>query len=301
MTVSCFKAIVPIPTPVYTHVLCECQLLCNSQFLVCAGKGPAQCEPLCLDLRQLVLSKLSVRDLACAACACREFQAAYLRRVAEERATLIAVAKETYRHGMFRAIVAAFQQTSSELDIANFFKPGILMINAAGGLEHFTGEEANRAWYAGGPQTEVWKASPARNMGYGTPSLHASVVVDLPGRGSFTSVQLSLYRHRETGPELKVMMSREAPTAAMGLLLGICAETPETPSLHFQRPVAVEVSIAGMPSSLAGIREVEDVVGPLGLLAESFVIHPIFSTANPLGQRVQARSRGDLKSVRVYI
>ncbi len=249
------------------------------------------------------MSKLSIRDLAHAACTCQEFQESYLRRVAEERATLIAIGRETYGHGMFRGLVRAFQRSLPGLDTAcqdAFDQAGYVMINAAGDPEAFIRQEGDRRRCAKGPRSKLFKGSYVMNLPNGPCILHALVDVNLPGRDRVNFVAVSLYRYPGACHRLTAWMPREAPAAAVGLLLAICTETPETLPLCSQDPVTMEVKIDGLPSTLEGMREAQDLVQPLGLLAESFIIHPTSdTTADPLQEMVQAHSGGVLKSVRV--
>jgi hypothetical protein len=104
-----------------------------------------QWEPLCVDARQLVLSKLSLRELARTARTCKEFRQASLTRAAEERAKLIALGKETYGQGVFSCMVRALQASLLGLDAC----PGLAItggplafINADGIVDILNQEEA---------------------------------------------------------------------------------------------------------------------------------------------------------------
>jgi hypothetical protein len=275
--------------------------------VVCAGEGPVASEPLYFDVRELVLRKLSVRDLARTACACREFHAAYLRRAAEERVALMAAGKDTYGHGIFGGLVRVFQKAMSGLDPVCPHVPAghtsVVMINAAGEPEAFLGLEAAISWFnAEGCRCGLWEEGHGGKEGQGAYSLRANIDVDVPGQGMVNRIVLEMSRSPGSGVHLKARLSREAPGPAVGVLLAICTGLPETLSPCFRGAVTMVVKIDNLPRTLAGIREAEDVAGPLRLLAESFIIHPIsVTTANPLAQKVQARSEGVLKSVTVNV
>jgi hypothetical protein len=68
-------------------------------------------EALCPDIQELVLSNLSLRELACAARACRGFREAYLSKAADERANLIALANLCYGERFISNIVRAFRRS----------------------------------------------------------------------------------------------------------------------------------------------------------------------------------------------
>jgi hypothetical protein len=70
----------------------------------------AQWDTLCGDLKKIVLSKLSLHELACAAATSQDFRQAHLDRAAEERPNIIAAAEEGYGKRMFSTFVTTLQR-----------------------------------------------------------------------------------------------------------------------------------------------------------------------------------------------
>jgi hypothetical protein len=273
-----------------------------------AGRGTFHWQPLCADVRGLILSKLSLRDLARAGRTCREFEEAYLGRVAEERARLIALGKEAYGEGMFCSIVRAFQRGMCGLDPC----PGVVLDLQNGDGVHINGAgefEARREsdeTVAEGPISQV------RRFDNATHVLGAQVEINLPpvydaeydvfDSVSVSQVLVELRRTARRGLQWTVSLGKEAPAPAIGLLLAICTENPETLTPCFQRPGTMNLGVDGISRGSASSRkrEAEEVTGPLGLLAELLTIHPPSHVlVTPLGEPVQARPRGVLKSVKV--
>jgi hypothetical protein len=114
---------------------------------------PGEWESLCPDVRPLILSKLSLRDLASAAPTCREFQRENRSRLAEEWARLIAVGEQTYGKTVFSAFVQAVRQLMASKDALPGLSPtgcNILYVNAAGDTALLTCAEVYHREYAQG-------------------------------------------------------------------------------------------------------------------------------------------------------
>jgi hypothetical protein len=286
--------------------------------LFCVGRGTLKLEPLCTDVRGsshwaplcadvrgLILSKLSLRDLARSGGTCRDFEEAYLARVAEERAKLVALGKEAYGEGMFCGIVRAVQRKMRGLKpfpckLSKLLMAGVRgRINAAGEAldgRTFTEEAAE------GPRSTLWSS------GY---FWRAKVEILVPRvsraeHDDFKSVRVSEFKLRlsgcpKTGLYWRVWLGRKAPAPAVGLLLAICTENPETLMPCFQRPGRMKLHVKGTPWGRASLgKQAEEVIGPLGLLAELLRVRPPSHVLlTPPGGKVQALPRGVLKSVQV--
>jgi hypothetical protein len=107
----------------------------------CAGRSedpPGSWETLCPDVRELIISKLSLREHACAAPVCREFQEQLLPRVAETRASCISLAEETFGKGLICAFVTAVQRMMCGLGPTLQEGFDTLLIDAAGASRVFS-------------------------------------------------------------------------------------------------------------------------------------------------------------------
>ncbi len=281
--------------------------LCAQNGVFCVGRCTVQWETLCIDVRGLILSKLSLRDLARAGGTCRDFEEAYFGRVAEERARLIALGKEAYGEGMFCGIVTTVQRAMCGLDPC----PGVELDlrKGTGGCINAAGETLVRRRSTEGalegPGSEVWRCHTAPHI------LVADVGIYLPPvyvakRGYFngarvSELRLELSSARRRGLHWQVSLGKQAPAPAIGLLLAICTENQEVLTPCFQRPGSMKLAIWGLISGPASTRkrQAEEVTGPLGLLAQLLAIHPpSHALVTPLGEPVQARTRCVLDSVK---
>ncbi len=271
----------------------------------CAGRDRFDWGPLGPDLRWLVLGKLSVRELARASCTCREFQQAYLHRVAETRAKIIGLGKQMYGEGRFSGLVRVFQRGMRGLDpcpgipigegfgrISAAGEPELLMRDA----EHVLGPSMDisiRIIHIGGRPRNV---------------INARARVNLPPNNVANIVSRMSFEVRKTrwgSLDWSVGIGKEAAAAAVGLLLAICTENPEMLTPCFNRPGTMRISICGLSSGPLSLmkREAQEVIGPFGLLAELLTIHPPSHTAvhPPLGEKMQAGSKGVFKSLTVLL
>jgi hypothetical protein len=281
--------------------------------VLCAGRSTLKWDTFCADVWQVIFSKLSLRDAARAGGTCREFEEAYLGRVAEERARLIALGKETYGEGRFRVIVTAFQRGMCGLDPW----PGVVLrcregLGASGNGGHINaaGETLVGRWSKEGaarePRCEVWRYRLVSHV------LGANVWLEVPGirtaqgyyhrTDTVSYISLELYSTPRRGLHWRVWLKKEGAAPAIGLLLAICTENPEVLSPCFQRPGSMKLMVSGLSPGPASSkkREGQEVTGPLGLLAELLTIHPpSHILVTRLGEKVQARPRGVLKRVEV--
>jgi hypothetical protein len=237
-----------------------------------------------------------MRDIARASRTCHEFQQAYLDRVAEMRAEVIALGKDLYGKDRFSGIVRAVQRGMRGLDPC----PGISLgdgrwrINGTGDPEVL----AREAQLALGPSMDMFRCELPCHV------IRAHARVNLPSKdvpnhcSSFvriSSIFLDLRKSRAGGLYWSVEIGKEGAAAAMGLLLATCTDNPQTLTPCFERPGTMKVRIRGLSRGSASLRkrEAEEVIGPFGLLPELLTVHP------PLGEVVQAGSRGVLKWVTV--
>jgi hypothetical protein len=177
-------------------------------------------EALCFDVRQLVLNKLSLRDLARAARTCQEFQQAYVSRVVEERARLIALGKETYGDGMFCAVVRVFQRAMAGLDPCPGVESGPwsgedATISASGDIVPPRSPASEL-----GPATWIWKPKPAHQL------LSTWVRKYLPSLQDLSCISLKMMSTASGGMHLKVRIGMEAPAATMGFSWRYLQSTP---------------------------------------------------------------------------
>jgi hypothetical protein len=272
-----------------------------------AGRRSVGWEALFPELRPLILGRLSVPELARAARTCREFQSAYIGGVAEERARLIALGRQTYGEAMFNAIVRASQRALCGLDafageLSRTGPYGVTM-NAAGELE----SERHARGSVEKPRCLVWKTDDDPKDLLFAHVEGSQRRIYRPTSNDFRTatvsrMYISVGKTLASGlVRLDVRIGKEAPAAAMGLLLAICTENPETLSPCFQRPVTAHLAILDSyrpPSA----REVEEVIGPLGPLPELFTIYPLPQpTLTPSGRKAHAWPRGVLKSLAVDV
>jgi hypothetical protein len=231
--------------------------ICHLFALFCAGRCVFQWEPLCLDLRQLVLAKLSVRDLACAALTCREFREAYVCKVAQEQANLIAIGKEICGRRLFSSVVTAFQCAMGGLDLV-WEKAGDVWIGADGEVV---------------PEKVARRRSRARHgrrialirKGVGCNPLSVVICLNPP---RWYGLQFEMYRYFETCVGLKADLSTKKGVAGMAVLVAICAGNAEGPRPHLQSYVTVDVAVGGVSHGSAKGRRLEDLIAPLLSLSE---------------------------------
>jgi hypothetical protein len=231
------------------------------------GRGSQRETPyLCIDLREVVLSKMSLCELARAAPTCREFQQVYLRQAAEERASLIATGKETLGDGAFSGVMTALQRTVCGLETC----PGLVgrsfdlaTIGSDGVWEMVSMFGAWLRWIEKGT-----KAQMRRGIDWGEPFDVKILVKDRCGQAPCMSFEV--LRGAKGYVQLEVRMKKQAASAGLGLLLAVCTGNPEALLPHLQGSVALTVTIEGDADIPVGREEGKKLAGPLGSLATSF-------------------------------
>ncbi len=233
-----------------------------------------------------------MRDLARAARTCREMHTAYVHRVLEERAGLIALGRQTYGEGMFDGIVRASQRALCRLEPFSGGPPRDKdahgRINTAGELECARGADFD----ADQPRCGI-----SRYGGCTAQLLSADVEGKLRSAdearwyGERLSCITIRVRQTRTGiVRLEVEIGKEANAPAVGLLSAICTENPEALGICFQRVITAQLTVLrsrGFPLNAA---ETEEAIGPVGLLVQMLTIYaPSYTTKAQLGQKLHAR------------
>ncbi len=264
------------------------------------GRGTAHWDSLCLDVRQIILSKLPLPDLTKSARTNQEFWQEFLTRGAECRARFIAIGEEAYGEPFFAGIVTAVQRALCGLDpcpgvvfrgtrIATIDAAGDpqfvsdtnvlnaagesvrvshnVFINEAGEAEVVNGVEARRRWLAQGRECHVhWFSC----------RLCAGAQCRVPGGAAWISFEV--LTHNRNDLQLKVVIGKDATAShlhpCMGLLVAICTRIPEAMRAGLQRPITVSIILPGRARGVEGQREVEELLGPLKSVAEYFLIRP---------------------------
>jgi hypothetical protein len=226
---------------------------------------------MCFDLRQLILSKLSLGELARASRTCREFLKAYVSRVPEERACIIAFGKETYGEEIFCGVVRACHLAMCGLDPLDWDAKSAIT-DAAGAPKVY----ARLAWQHGPGTSSIWKPEPA----FRRSSADAEVRIRQGPTTSSVLVQISGSSWR--GVHLDVKIGTKAPVASLGLLLAICREDPADMLPHMPTHVTMQLAV----EEVVGKWQAEQEIGPLGMLVDLFTIDlPPQVTVMPLGQQ----------------
>jgi hypothetical protein len=264
------------------------------------GRHKARCggwDTLCQDLKGIVLSKLSLRELSRAAPTCREFQQALHSRVEEEQAKLIAVGRDTYGSGLFSVFVAGLQRTLRgahpwpRLVSTNVGIGKTIAITTAGVFACVPAEDS-REWLS---PVKSWahvdNRSDTNNLLYGT--LHFAE----PGTATQCCIRTSfdMKTFGKHNLRLVVWVAREGAVAALGILRAMC-QRPRALRACREKPLTTVCVVSGLSRGVAGLREAEDLFAPLSSLAESIAISWGFngSGAGNLPIEVQSRPLGVL-------
>jgi hypothetical protein len=230
---------------------------------------PHSWETVCLDVKRLILGKLSLRELACAGCTCKEIRGELRSRLAEEYARLLAVGEDTYGKEMFQGFARAFQQSLRRWDYYKSSMPPSqqgLIITAYGNTKLVTDMEACRLRFA---EDRLY-----RIKDHSYYSFHAQLWRQLPGDTKIADIDIEARRESEgKTTHLNVLINQVAGEAAMGLLLAICTEMAAGQHHPFTTTTLCLTGVWGP----AGKGEAEELVGPLRLLAESFTYYPCAS------------------------
>jgi hypothetical protein len=204
----------------------------NTCFL-CTGQSedsPLSSETLCRDVRERVVSKLSLREHASVAPACREFQQQLLTRVGKERAACMSTAEETFGKGLFWGFVTAVQRVMCGLGPSLQNRRDRLVIDAAGGSELITENEKDK-W-----RSPDGHFASLRRWGHAW-VFQAVLLQELPGSGGYAAMVMDFFKDDKGNVELLFEFDEVAAEAATGVLLAICTGNPEATPAHWQSPL----------------------------------------------------------------
>jgi hypothetical protein len=227
------------------------------------GASPASWDTLCPDVRGVILSKLSLHELARAAESSREFRQAYLCRMAEERDTLLSIGEQTFGKDVFSGFAGALRRILAGLEPHPGVEPGdCLMVNAAGELEPMA------------RHPDLWEKS-AGWRGCIRHYLPATYVTELCVLDPETSAPADMVGVRfqtcEKDLAIVAIANKEVIAASLGLLLAIVMKYSD--GLQSRRCHAVKMHVHGrsarLPAALLGRK---GLIGPLRSLANSFLI-----------------------------
>jgi hypothetical protein len=264
-------------------------------------------------VRGLILSKLSLPALARAAPTCQEFKDACVGKVADKRADLIRAGEGGLGRDSFRALVAAVQRPLCGCS------PSQSLFSGPGGSRH--GDHGRRSSLI--CFTEPFDSEASEHTMPVVQSLASkgsAIVIDRPTSVShlfsahlFQGVlgdvpcltKFNVYRFGRNNVYLRLLVRKEGGTSAMGLLLAISTEISEALPAYCRSPLTVDIFLWGFPVGAAVVREVEELVAPLRLLAECINIYPRINgvvSGGPLclvQRKEQARPLG-VVNVRAY-
>jgi hypothetical protein len=227
-------------------------------------------------VRGIILSKLSLRELARAAPTCREMRQEFLTRLVAERARLVSAGEDMLGKEMFTGFVKAFQTCMRGIDaFPGLGRPErkVLIINKAGEC-HFA------------PYTQMLERQghyclfQEFRMG----SQYFDVRIKCTPLGSREFVGLRIHVRKVSKDQevwFDVHTYQGTAAVAMALLLAIffpaSGVTPEATPTFWGRPLnTLRLYFHGLRGA-AGKAEAEDLVGPLRSLARSFTFfdpHP---------------------------
>jgi hypothetical protein len=242
-------------------------------FVINAGTceaPPLGWEALCPDVTAIILSSLSLRDLAFLAPTCREMRKEFRSRIPVERARLISDGEDFLGKEMFSGFVRTFQRCmrrSVYVPVLNG-RPGekCLIINKAG-EDHVA------------PYTPISSRPESERCIIHRPwdpnqLLKAELKCKPPGSGAFAIMEITV-RKVSKGQEVQVEVRLHKGTAVaqVALLLAIFSPrsgvTPAAPRRFWGRPLNTLLLRFGGPWGVAGKADAEDLVGPLRSLAGS--------------------------------
>jgi hypothetical protein len=231
-------------------------------------------DTLCQDLKGIVLSKLSLRELSAAGPACPEFNEALRSRAAEEQAKLVAVGKDKYGHSLFSVFVTGLRHTLRGV------RPWPRMVRKYLAVEKrfaitTTGDfcSAQREDVReGGPSltsfANVYQCSDVRDLLYGT------LYYGKPG-GHVREWACTAFDMQTLGKHnlrLCIWVWKKAVVAALGVLRAMCEESPRALRGCREKPLTTVFKLYGLPPGVEGVREAEDLFAPLRPLAEAIAI-----------------------------
>jgi hypothetical protein len=165
-----------------------------------------------------VLQNLSLRDLACAAATCREFQQEFSGRLDKERVKLMSVGGAGFGKSMFHGFLMAFQQIMLGGDpYPPLRRDGeiCVTIDADGRVEiPYHGDFVDMVW-SDGPRVHIQKLR-------GSNASITRLWREGSRGGSLYIIEIDSRTNDQGVVELFVDVDREAAPLAAGLMLAIC-------------------------------------------------------------------------------
>jgi hypothetical protein len=241
------------------------------------GASPASWETLCPDVRGVILSKLSLHELACAAQSSREFRQAYLSRMAEERDTLLSIGEQTFGKEVFSGFVGALRRILAGLEPHPGVQPGYcLMVDAAGELESVARHPDYWETYAGwrGCVRHLCPPTFAPDV-YVAERYITQLYVMHPGSPEPVDMVGIRVTFREEGLLLIAIANEEV--VGMSILLAMLwPEVEETQGSWRHRPIRMHIDEKGFGNPASPITDAarksegRDLTGPLRSLAHTF-------------------------------
>jgi hypothetical protein len=238
-------------------------------------------------VKELILAPVvDLRILARIAPLCQDFHKAHLTRTEEGRASLIALAEETYGKSLCHTFTTALGRALCGLDPCSSlmgddwkgFDDKCIFITHAGEARHRDVCECLQMPMKEpcgiilepypGEADMVFKASLNRNN-----RKWNGVIADM--------VSMACYIRRDHAGKVSASIDVqyvEAAPEALGLLLYLCGENPEAFIASSQSPLTVRVHVWAWGIGAHGVREAEDLFATLRPLVDSVKIERYFSS-----------------------
>jgi hypothetical protein len=254
-------------------------------------------DALCNDVKELILAHVvDLRVLARAAPLCQDFYKAHVTRAEEGRASLIALAEETYGKSLCHTFSTAIGRALSTLDPRsiwmgdewNGFDEKCIFIMHAGEARH---EEVCE--FIEMPMEEPYGVifEPYRDDDNYAPAKYVEVFtatlscINPKWQGNICAM-VSMVWNIYKDPAGKLVISidvqyAEAAREALGLVLYSFRAMPEAFPASPQSPLTVNVSVSPWSYGGRGVSEAEDLLAPLRPLADSVTVNRCSSNVVP--------------------
>ncbi len=231
----------------------------------------------------VILGKLSVRELALAARACREFQRELIARVTKERAARVLAAEATLGKDLFDGLVTAVQRIMCGLTP---YPGGPHLKDFVDGLVI---SDAGEARVVTRPRSEWWRAmgtyTPYENYRVYAYRFNSAFPLDALVRSEHGRTTDRVCLSFEVMPygtvHVAVTFHSVAAVTATGLMLAICTGNPEATPAQWQNPL-VRVTLIQLTDLCdnAGTGAARDEFEPRTSRAES-VLYCAFNGVHP--------------------
>jgi hypothetical protein len=260
-------------------------------------------------VRQLVIAKLSLHDLACAATSCGEFRSAYLDRAAEERANLIAIVKDvgnplfrTFTMGLQGAMFDSifFPSLCSKRKKSEVFSVPLHSVVVTGISEPIyaaTDRDASELECGNEPHA-VFINTVSNPSDLFVARLYLRPFRDYQARLAYSG--WFMWKGEDTNITLMVIINiRQAPSV-LGFLLAAFRETPAASQPFSRCPLMISLLLCQESPGAGLVREAEDLVAPLRSVTESITIYRQYARARvPRGPPLKAEVVVEISKLRV--